>query len=375
MPTTMTKTVKPAGGGDYVSLNAAFAANSGDLTVLDQILRFEVSGGGNALTAQLVIGPGPGPGQFTTDATRYLEIAAASGHAHRGMWDTSKAYGEVLTDRALTVSGVNLLVTAMQLRGRKSGVSSDPVLVQDTGGPVIFDRCIIIFGPAAAAINRKAAIQFSSTSGHIIRSCLIISYGTSSNSDTCAVLGIDGSAFVYGSTLLALHAGVDTVGIRTVTSGTIVEDGNIILASKAYKSSGGTVTKGAHTATQDATATTLALRGLAFDGTNFKDITEGVEDLHIQDGSILREASVALDGMTRDIDGSIRTVPPSIGMDDIILPVAPGHNPPTGPKPRFMPMPAHIQRQLDQMRQREQDPRIKKHLNEMKYWDRLRGRQ
>lgn len=70
MPTTITKTVKPNGGGDYASLNSALIDNAQDLVANDRIIQFECYAGLDT-TPVFVTG-------YTTDATRYIRYLLSS---------------------------------------------------------------------------------------------------------------------------------------------------------------------------------------------------------------------------------------------------------------------------------------------------------
>ena len=93
MVTEVVKTIKPDGLGspDYTSLNAweLGERGTGNLVAGDKIKVAEVYSGGNATTASLGISAGNG---WTTDKTRYIEIRAASGHQHAGVFNLTKAY-------------------------------------------------------------------------------------------------------------------------------------------------------------------------------------------------------------------------------------------------------------------------------------------
>lgn len=81
MPTTVTKTVKSA-GGDYTTLSGWEAGEQLDLVSNDKILQAECY----ALTdtTEFAING------WTTDATRYIRIYVANGEGHSGYYDSSK---------------------------------------------------------------------------------------------------------------------------------------------------------------------------------------------------------------------------------------------------------------------------------------------
>lgn len=81
MATVVTKTIKPAGGGDYTTLAAANTARARALT--DTIERWECYGGDS--------GPLTPSATWSVDSTSSLEIIAAEGARHMGVWDTVSA--------------------------------------------------------------------------------------------------------------------------------------------------------------------------------------------------------------------------------------------------------------------------------------------
>ncbi len=81
MPTTVTKTVKSA-GGDYSTISAWEAGQQGDLVAADEIRQAEVYAF-NDTTVAVIAGS-------TTDATRYLRVYVKTGEGHAGYWDTTK---------------------------------------------------------------------------------------------------------------------------------------------------------------------------------------------------------------------------------------------------------------------------------------------
>lgn len=120
MPATVTKTVKPNGGGDYTSLQAALVAEAAahpSLVADDIILQFECYSGLDT-TPVSVSG-------FTTDATRYLRIYAATGEGHTGFYNASKYRLEVSGARAFTIgSSVTKHVRLEQMQCFVSGTLS-----------------------------------------------------------------------------------------------------------------------------------------------------------------------------------------------------------------------------------------------------------
>ncbi len=103
MPTTITKTIKTS-GGDYTSLSAWEAGQQADIVAADQIQQAECY----ALvdTTEFTIDG------WTTDATRYIRIFAATGEGHSGYWDTAK-----FLFRSSGVLGVNIEENFVRFEG------------------------------------------------------------------------------------------------------------------------------------------------------------------------------------------------------------------------------------------------------------------
>jgi len=97
----------------------------------------------------------------------------------------------------------------------------------------------------------------------------------------------------------------------------ILEDNNYLSGKTVYFGAG--VIDGAHTATENTEAATVGLRNIALSVGNFKNVSVGTEDFHIQKTSSLRGVGIDLrsEGVTKDFEGDPRTVPFDIGADQI----------------------------------------------------------
>jgi len=167
MPTIVTKTVKPNGGGDYLSLKAAidaeklvdYGAGPGFLTgAADRILRLECYSGLDSLQAKVE--------GFNTDPTHYIEIYAALGEGHTGFYDNAKYRLEVSNQRAIEIgsgSTRNVRFKQIQVTVSGSGTSLDGYFVSSlvpTDVDIRFTNCI-----AKAAFSGQAqGSGFRSTS-------------------------------------------------------------------------------------------------------------------------------------------------------------------------------------------------------------------
>jgi len=80
MATQLKKTVKPS-GGDYTTLNACLAANQQDLVAADKYFDVEIDGTWASADTTAVAGLT----NYTTDATRYINIYTTAAARHLGM--------------------------------------------------------------------------------------------------------------------------------------------------------------------------------------------------------------------------------------------------------------------------------------------------
>jgi hypothetical protein len=309
MTTTVIKTIKPAGGGDYASLDD-FATNypSKDLVAQDIILVAEVYGGGNCLTANCIFSNA----NWTTDLTRYLIVRAASSHEHQGVWDTNKAYGQLTNLECITITATAILIESMQFRVNQ-GVGLNVIYSSGDSPFVNVNKCLLRY-TANNSWGRIIYLQ-SPRRARITNNILLGRDGT------VAGFGINSMAFhannnnspsdyiVYNCTISCSLTGGYSAGIYTAyTKCKVISENNYLCAAFPYYIDGGTLQKGTHDATVDTSALTLALRSVAYSTANFQNVTAGSEDLHIQAGSVLNNGGAYLvsQGITTDITGTSR---------------------------------------------------------------------
>jgi hypothetical protein len=110
MATRLYKTVKPS-GGDYTSLEACVHANEKNLVTADQYFDIEIDGDWSSAEANSVT-----IHNYTTDATRYINIYTTAACRHPGNWDTSKYRIDLGTDGyAMQCAVTNLRLTGLQV--------------------------------------------------------------------------------------------------------------------------------------------------------------------------------------------------------------------------------------------------------------------
>jgi hypothetical protein len=296
--TTVIKSIKPAGGGDYSSLNTWESANRADLVSLDQIRVAEVYSGGNALLANTYIVLNAG---WTTNPTHYIEIRGATGEQHQGIFSTSKAYMEYLDPAHSEIIEIykDARITRMQCRSDLYSIYAAPA----AGHEVYVDQCLCII---AATANLIRGTVYNAGAGLVtVRSSVVLNNGSGGGwGIACLSTGPVNS---YGNTIVAPN-----YAYHAMAAGSDSQD-NYLSAGTCYH---GTIVKGDHDATSNNEATTPALRSIAYSTANFVSVTLGSEDFHLNPTSVLRWGGVDQAGLTTDFEGQARHSPPSIGADD-----------------------------------------------------------
>lgn len=310
MPTVRTVTVKSS-GGDYTSLNAAEAGEQGDLPSLDRQLDIECYAIDDT-TACTFSG-------WTTDATRYIRVFCPAGEGHEGVWSTSKyrrrsssgfGTGLTISEEFVRVEGLQCYQPSGSYTAivRVTGVSTTPA-----NSDIRIDRCIV---NATGSTVSLAASYFDCGTINI-RNSLV--YGGSqdgidggSGGSNTLVVNIDNCTVVANGVYGITYVGTQAFTLRNVYSG-----GN---GTDAY---GATMTR-TTCAHDTASVFTGSTASIAYDTSNFVNVTGGSEDLHLASGAdaTLKTGGTDLSGtFTTDIDGETRS-DWSIGADEIVS--APG---------------------------------------------------
>ena len=296
MVTTEIKTIKPAGGGDYNSLNDWELAERTNLVTADKIKVAEIYGGGSCLTPpQFVMASA----NWTVDANRYVIIRAASGQAHSGVLNTSKAWMSV------GLSGVAALHISVGFTRIGPGIS-----MSGSHGCMQFDGMsgntpVLVEGMIVVPFY-EAGIYFIScgTGNHVVKNCALYGpcqyYFVRATSSICTVYNCTiVNTLNYAGCLWANGA-----------SSIVVSQNNYLstaMTNAAYLASGGgTMTKGDHDATYDGEALTPSLQNIPYTNANFLAVTGGSENLHLQPTSTLRMKGTTLADVTNDFEGDNR---------------------------------------------------------------------
>jgi hypothetical protein len=316
MTTTVIKSIKANGTGDYTTLAAWVADRKGNLVTRDTIEIAEIYGGGNVGEVLLH------QDDWTVDADRYIWIRAAADNEHPGIFDSSKAYMKGVTTHLTAqihvpytkfgpgISIYNNLVDPL------IGEPTHAVIVAniDSGGPVIVDGIV-----AKVATGIAFRVEYCDSSiTHIFKNC-VSTFG--SNSITCA-RATNAKMAIYNSTLIAGGVGIgleadNDGGIfgPPAAPGILVSENNYISAETAYLilGVGSSLTQGSKDATSTSEATDPALRGISYTSAGFYNAftPEGgegriYEDLHLTSSSVLIGKGTDIASVTTDIDGKTR---------------------------------------------------------------------
>jgi len=317
MPTVETKTIKPGGGGDYSSLSAWEAAERGNLVSQDKIKIAECYSGGD-LGAVAFSG-------WTTDATRYIEITVPLSERHQGTYSTSKAY--CTSGSAITINStidIFIRIRGLQIDNTWSNAGAYAVRFSNNGsGRKIIDSCLI----RKSGATNVGCIFFTNGTGNLIKNCIILQQAGGS---TTACVGVSGGSIkIYYSTIVNLVTNAFCLSVNSPA--TITEDNNFLgeTGTGTIYQGTATYTKGTHTATTDAAATTAGLRNIAFSTSNFTNVSAGSENLKLVLGSALLGQATDLSGgsgeeaITTDFQGVPRDTIWDIGAHQFARRAAP----------------------------------------------------
>ena len=296
--TQLLKTVKPS-GGDYTSLEACMHANEQNLVTADKYFDVEIDGSwSSADTTAVVIH------NYTTDATRYINIYTTTAARHKGVWSTSYYILEPASGNAISSTALYITINGLQARA-----SGSVTIINNTGGASLNISNCIVRGNS------------SNANGYVIQN-----FGKIWN---CIVYDISTTSGQYG-----VYNGT-AVYSTTVISGWIVMR-SVVTVKNCYAGGGsfGTdywgITNMTTSASSDATSGSVGLRSIAVSTTadathaGFTNITGGSEDFHIKVGSPLIDVGTDTSGdaaplnFTDDIDGVTRTGTWDIGADEYV---------------------------------------------------------
>lgn len=282
MATEVISTVIPGGGGDYNTLSAWEAGEQKNLVTADEVSVAECHTG--AITDNVTISG------WTTDATRFPWIRAATGHSHAGLatggFRVTGNSGVVITCGVnfVRVSGI-VVITSDNHGVFGQFASSDPTV----------ERCVIV-GNTASNINGVAG-------GGIIRNCIIYGFtGTNGR-------GITGQT-----------AENNTVIDCTLCIGNIETSVKNNIASGSGNDYSGTLANSATNISADATSPQVGLRNISL---TYVDAANKNYHLASTDTQAIDTGTDLSGSFTTDIDGETRPAGAwDIGADERVVAAA-----------------------------------------------------
>jgi hypothetical protein len=307
MATQLKKTVIASGAsytaGDYTSLEACMNANEQDLVSADKYFDVEVDGLWiSADTTNVTVH------NYTTDATRYINIYTTAGSRHKGKWSDLyyRLQGGGFNSNALLSDAKYIRVSGLQFTSTDGGGSGDVVQFYPSspGTDVRLSYCIIT--NESSADHSKMLHIFETVE---VWNCIIYPKGN-------GVVGIssDSSAGINLYNCTVINTGISSNQSYNATNCLVVR------TSGACFGAGISATLN-YCASSDGTADDFSGSNnkVSISTTNlFVDATN--RDYHLQSGttSDVKDAGTNSVGgyFTDDIDGSTRTGTWDIGADE-----------------------------------------------------------
>ena len=295
MTTTITKTIKST-GGDYNSLTNWEIGQKANITAAgnDTIQVAVVDGGFNSSAANLVITTG-----WTTDPTHYIEIRAATGQEHTGVWSTSKAY--MSSNGYIITSNQCLNVKRMQMTS--TGDDYTCFRLSPSAGQVqLFDGCFVVNATTGSTYGvwRQFSLDGTGLGTVTVQNCITISRAGA----RVARLEVAGVMNIYNCTIRC------SSGVCLYRSaGTFTSQNNYLAppgGSGCYQG----VTGGTNDATSNSEAPTANLRSIPYSTATFQNVTAGSENLRLVVSAANKlldnGANLTAQGVTTDVIGTSR---------------------------------------------------------------------
>lgn len=305
--TQLKKTVMPS-GGDYTSLEACMNANEQDLTAADKYFDVEIDGdwSGGADTSAVTIH------NYTTDATRYINIYTTSAARHNG---TAAAVSGRNNYRLSSTATDSILINCysdyttidgIEFYGASTWTSSAINMVTDTAdygtikNNLIHDRSVDgIFGAGTVAAIRLYYARHTKIYNNIIYNI------TGTNGNAINLATDDADTYIYNNTIY----GCTGTGIKVYLTYGVVK--NDLSYNNATDFSGGNASSNYNFSKDNTAAGANSIHGTTDGKTpDFVNTGAGAEDFHLQSTSDAIDVGVDLSAtFTTDIDGQTRTVP------------------------------------------------------------------
>lgn len=309
MPTTITKTVKPA-GGDYTSLSAWEAGEQANLVTLDQIRQAECYSMEDT-TGVIVDG-------WTTDATRYLRIYTPASERHDGKWNTGKYRLKTTDALPLWLAEGFIRVEGLQIEVNRTIAGTTNGVDVQSGGSAGEIRISASIVRSTGSVNNGIGMDIGVASGSVVKTWNNIIYDFTRSGYYSASIKFNASGstlYAYNNTLYGGYINLDAV------AGTVIAKNNIAQGSQSNDYNG-TFTSSNYNISGDATST-----GGANDKINttvsFVDLTN--RDFHLAaSDTAAKDAGTDLSGdanlaFSDDIDSQTRTGTWDIGADEYVV--------------------------------------------------------
>ena len=303
MATTVTKTIKSA-AGDYTTVALWEADTDNDLVTADEIQVGEIYDV-NPTAALTIAGA-------TTDATRYRELTVNSAFRHAGVWDTGKM-NWTGTSKPLTLGETFARAEYLQIKNTHATAGNGEILI--TANNCLVGQCIL-WMTQDDGLDGNAGVTWSAVTGVTVRNT--VSYnnrhgisitnagGTGASIENCALVANTNSGMFTAT-------GAAPVVKNTYLGGNAVRD----LSTSGNPDVDWTITT---SMASDANSSETGLtNSIAWDTTNFTNVTAGSIDIHLVTGSDLIDAGTDLSGtFTIDINGATRSGTWDVGPDEFV---------------------------------------------------------
>jgi hypothetical protein len=297
--TQLKKTVCPS-GCDYTSLESCMNANEQNLVTADKYFDVEISGTwSSADTTAITVH------NYTTDATRYINIYTTGSARHQGVFSTSKYY---LTGR-ITVANQYVTINGLQSSYTIGGNYAGAFYFSTGSGNNTIAFNIIRF---TGNYSLSGGLYIDAGTNHFVINNII--YATTNGHSNCVYGGFTSGSYFYGNTFFNAGKGMQS---GSLAKNNIAYNNTTDFAGTYNAASTNNLSKDA---TAPAYGTYYRNKTLTF--TNTSSTTE---DLHLisTDTDAIDKGADLSGTFTTDIDGTTRTGTWDIGADEYVSAVTP----------------------------------------------------
>ena len=300
----------------YTSLEACMNANEQNLVTADKYFNVEITGDcSTADTTAVTIH------NYTTDATRYINIYTTGDARHEGVYSTSKYRLEFNMSNgnssALILYGTYIIIDGLQIKENCNepgyqGGSGIRFVDHQSGFNVTLKNNIVVYNDTAGTRHGAAVFIESTSVDYAIYDNIL--YGNPSQEAVFYCDSFGGTGYFYNNTV----TGASNVGvrIRPDESANIIAKNNISMGSTNGDYTG-TIDTASNNLSSDATApgTSSLINKTATN--QFVDYAN--KDFHLKVGADAIDAGVDLGSpYDYDIDGTQRTGTWDIGADEYV---------------------------------------------------------